>query len=119
MKPNSITPRPKKEGCVFVATVDDFYKKSQISVRIMGKPVSVFADNSQTAFFAREMSCKHQGADLSAMPIKDNKVTCSRHGWRYDLSTGECENANSPSLREHEVYVEEGNVFVSLFPLDR
>lgn len=100
-----------------MASIDDFRTKSPISVRIMGKPVAVFkkADNS---FFAREMGCKHQGADLSTMPIKNDIVTCQRHGWQYDLSTGRCTSHDSPPLRAHEVAVEDQFVFVSLFPKD-
>jgi nitrite reductase (NADH) small subunit len=67
-------------------------------------------------FFSREMGCKHQGADLSRFAIGNHKVTCERHGWRYDLNTGECENHDSPPLRSHHVALEGDAVFVALFP---
>lgn len=116
MKPGQLKPLPKKSGFVFVAFVDDFRTKSSISVRIMGKPVAVFKKDA--AFFAREMGCKHQGADLSTMPMKNGIVTCQRHGWQYDLATGRCTSHDSPPLRAHEVAVEETAVFVALFPME-
>ena len=108
-------PKPQKSGFVFVGYRDDFSQKKVLTVRLMGKPVSVFQRNDGT-FYSREMSCKHQGADLSMSPVSGGKVTCSRHGWQYDLATGRCVNRDSPPLREHAVEVEGDAVFVSLFP---
>ncbi len=116
MKPGQSKPLPKKSGFVFVAYVDDFTKKPHISVRIMGKPVAVFRKDDAPTFFAREMGCKHQGADLSAMPIRNNIVVCDRHGWKYDVSSGLCLSHDAPPLRAHETAVENGAVFVALFP---
>ena len=108
-------PSPKKSGFVFVGYTDDFENNSMITVRLVGKPVAVFKQKDG-AYFAREMSCKHQGADLSKSPISGSKVTCVRHGWQYDLATGKCLNRDSPPLREHTVAVGQGAVFVALFP---
>ena len=118
MKPGQGKPLPKKSGFVFVGRPADFDKKSHLTVRIMGKPVAVFRDRDTEAFYAREMGCKHQGADLSAMPIRDNIVVCDRHGWKYDVSTGRCISHDAPPLRPHEVAVEGDAVFVSLFPIE-
>ena len=100
---------------MFVGYQDEIAQKSFVSVRIMGKPVAVFTGDSG-GLFSREMACKHQGADLTAGHFRGSEVTCHRHGWQYDVSTGECLNRESPPLREHEVAVEDGAVFVSLFP---
>ncbi len=108
-------PKPQKSGFVFVGFRHDFAEKRVITVRLMGKPVSVFQRKDGT-FYSREMSCKHQGADLSMSPVSGGKVTCSRHGWQYDLTTGRCVNRDSPPLREHPVEVEGDAVFVALFP---
>lgn len=116
MASDSTGARPKKQGFVFVAHLEDFKTRSQISVKIMGKPVSVFQKKDTGTFFAKEMACKHQGADLSTLPVKNNEVVCRRHGWKYNVVDGECVNHDSPPLRAHEVAVEEDAVFVSLFP---
>jgi nitrite reductase/ring-hydroxylating ferredoxin subunit len=111
----AVNDKPKKNGFVFVGYEDEIAQKPFVSVRIMGKTVAVFS-NASGAFFSREMTCKHQGADLTAGLFRGSSVTCPRHGWQYDLRTGECLNRESPPLREHEVAVEDGAVFVSLFP---
>jgi nitrite reductase (NADH) small subunit len=108
--------KPRKKGYVFVGYETDFKPMKPVTVRLVGKPVSVFQGTD--GFFAREMGCKHQGADLSLAPIKGNLVTCDRHGWQYDLVTGTCTNQNSPPLRSHHVVLEDGAVFVAIFPGD-
>ena len=107
--------RPRKEGFVFVGYREDFDAKQMIAVRIISKPVAVFK-RENGSFFAREMSCKHQGADLTTSPINGKLVTCSRHGWQYDVETGACTNRDSPKLREHEVVIENNAVFVGFYP---
>ena len=114
MKPTT-KPKPQKPGFVFVGRLNDFNDAPMKSVRIMGKPVAVFRRSDGT-FFSREMACKHQGADLTQSKVTGNRVTCVRHGWQYDLTTGQCINRDSPPLREHEVTVEEDALFVALFP---
>ena len=86
------------------------------AVTLLGKRVAVFRRDDGT-LFSREMSCKHQGADLSAGKIEGGIVTCPRHGWRYDLETGEClAPPQGPPLRPHTVRVEGDAVFVCLQP---
>ena len=108
--------KPRKSGYLFVGYENDFEPMRPVTVRLMGKPVSVFL--GEDGFFSREMGCKHQGADLSSAPLEGSVVTCARHGWQYDLLTGECKNQNSPPLRAHHVAVEDKAVFVAIFPGD-
>jgi nitrite reductase/ring-hydroxylating ferredoxin subunit len=83
---------------------------------LLGKRVAVLR-GADGEIRALEMSCKHQGADLTAGKIEGEVVTCPRHGWRYDLGTGAClQPANGPPLRRHDVRVDGGDVHVSLLP---
>ncbi|MFC1765043.1 Rieske (2Fe-2S) protein [Planctomycetota bacterium] len=101
---------------VKVGNVPDFEKKKIKSFSMLGRKVGVIkrADGS---FYAIEVGCKHQGADLTLGKIHKGVATCPRHGWRYDLDTGECLNENSSKLRKHELKIEDGVISVSLHPL--
>lgn len=80
---------------------------------LLGKKVGVFLQGDEIR--ALEMSCKHQGADLSKGRVDNGQVTCPRHGWRYDLETGQClDPSDGAPLRFHEVKVEGEQVWVSL-----
>jgi nitrite reductase/ring-hydroxylating ferredoxin subunit len=107
---------PKKKGYIFVGYKEEIDPEKPVTVRLMGKPVTLFKRGDD--LFAREMACKHQGADLSSALIRGDLVTCSRHGWQYDILTGQCQNQDSPPLRSHHVATEGEAVFVALFPGD-
>ena len=86
------------------------------AVTLLGKRVAIFR-GAGGSLSALEMSCKHQGADLTAGKIEGGVVTCPRHGWRYDLATGACLSPpHGPPLRRHAVRVDGVDVFVSLLP---
>ncbi len=100
-----------------IAKVSDFNNKSIQSYSILGKKVGVIK-RKDGSFYAIEVSCKHQGADLTAGTIVGNIATCHRHQWKYDLETGECLNHESPPLRRYDLKIEENSIKVSLTPVD-
>lgn len=47
-----------------------------------------------------ERFCPHRQADLSVFgKVEDDQLVCTLHGWRFDLETGRCLNAEDRSLR--------------------
>ncbi len=102
---------------VKLAKTTDFSKTSLKSFSIMGKRLSIIK-RKDGSFYAIEIGCKHQGADLSAGVRDGSVVTCPRHGWRYDLETGECENHDSPKLRRHDLLIEGETIKVALTPVE-
>ena len=88
---------------------------SPFVLSLLGKKVGLFARGEQIV--ALEMSCKHQGADLSKGEMVRGTVTCPRHGWRYDLETGAClEPSNGAPLRFYEVKMVGPEVWVHIRP---
>jgi nitrite reductase/ring-hydroxylating ferredoxin subunit len=83
---------------------------------LLGRKVGVFADGD--GFFALELTCKHQGADLSAGRVERGVVTCPRHGWRYELATGRCLDHASAPLRRHDLEVRGEDIWISLRPVE-
>ena len=96
--------------------VTDFEVIKIKSYSMLGRKVGVIK-RPDGSFYAIEVGCKHQGADLTLGTIKDGIATCPRHGWQYDLETGECLNENSSPLRRHELKIEDGCIWVSLHPM--
>ena len=101
-----------------LAKTSDFVSVRIKSYRILARPVGIVR-NSDGTFFATEISCKHQNADLSTGRIRGDLLTCPRHGWQYNLQTGECVNHDSTPLRRYALKVEDGDIFVSLRPISR
>lgn len=50
--------------------------------------------------YVMQRKCPHRQADLSVFgEIDGNTLTCSLHGWRFDLTDGHCLNAENRPLR--------------------
>lgn len=95
-------------------TLDDLKADGPTVRSLLGKKVGLFSRDDGSVY-ALEMTCKHQGADLSGGKVEDGVVTCPRHGWTYDLETGKClSHPTGLPLRFHEVKVDGEDVLVSL-----
>ncbi len=47
-----------------------------------------------------QRACPHRSADLSVFgEIEGDELVCTLHGWRFDLHTGHCRNADDRPLR--------------------
>lgn len=56
--------------------------------------------------------CLHAGALLSGGFIEDEKLTCSKHRWQYDLETGELVGDPSMGLKKLATKTEEDFLYV-------
>ena len=97
--------------------VEDFGDKPLRSFRILGRHVGVFREKDGS-FRAMEIGCRHQNADLSKGVIKENVVTCTWHGWQYDLTTGKCLRGSASHLRHYACRVEDGYIWISAQPVE-
>lgn len=59
-------------------------------VQTDGKEIVVFNVNGK--YYAIDNTCLHAGGPLNEgfLDIENCKVTCSWHGWGFDLATGKC-----------------------------
>jgi nitrite reductase/ring-hydroxylating ferredoxin subunit len=83
---------------------------SSIEKRIMARRIAVF--NVGGSLYGIESDCKHMKASLTTGEIAGGVLTCSWHGWKYDLETGECLGRPGMRLRRYEVIIEQGNIYV-------
>jgi nitrite reductase/ring-hydroxylating ferredoxin subunit len=100
-----------------VAKVGEVSSSRPLIVRVPGKNVALLRqpDGRIEAF---EMICRHQHADLTTGQIEGRHVTCARHGWKFDLSTGDCLTTPWAKLRRNQVEVTGGEVWISEKPVD-
>lgn len=100
-----------------VGSVKDFSSAEIRSYRIFGRTIAVLKKNDG-AYEAIEATCKHQGADLTTGERKGWTVTCPRHGWQYDLETGQCLNHESLPLKKYKVKIKGDDIHVSFQPIE-
>ena len=59
--------------------------------------------------------CPHRGIGVDSRDIEsDGLLTCYRHGFRFDLSTGACLTAPGYDLEGHEVKIVDGKILVKM-----
>lgn len=110
---------PPEPGMIKGCTLERLRSEGIVRLRLLGKPIGIL-ETVGGRILARELSCKHQGADLSGGDREGSLITCPRHGWQYDLATGDCVvPAGGVSLREHPVAVVDDVVWVGLTPSPR
>jgi nitrite reductase/ring-hydroxylating ferredoxin subunit len=100
-----------------LANVADFDGRWYKSYKILGRYIGIFR-RPDGSFYAMEVNCRHQNADLTTGIIRNGIATCPRHGWQYDLRTGKCvSGASDAPLRRHGIRIENGAIHVTMFPL--
>lgn len=92
----------------------DQYKKGDYTVHsLMGKKIAIICQ--EDGFKAMEIKCKHQGALLlpnQRGELHGDTLVCPRHGWEYDIVSGNCLSNDSVPLRQFPVDIRDGNLFV-------
>jgi nitrite reductase/ring-hydroxylating ferredoxin subunit len=76
------------------------------------KSVTIFYAEGEV--FATQGHCVHMHAPLLTGDLEGKKLTCSWHGWQYDVSTGACLTNNWAKLATYPVKVEGEDVYVGL-----
>ncbi len=98
------------------ANVNEFKNTRIKSVTILGRKVGIIKGRN-SEFYAIEVGCKHQGADITGGHISGDVATCPRHGWKFNLVSGECLNQDAPRLRKYGLKIEGDVILITSMPL--
>ena len=96
---------------VEVGTLNTLPEGSQTEVTVNGQSVVVI--NYQGAFYALRNNCTHQNYPLLGGDIDNGRITCEKHGAKFELSTGKAKTL--PAVKPVQLYkteVEDGTVYV-------
>ena len=69
-------------------------------VRLEVADRSVLVLRQQRQVLVYDSRCPHQGTDIPEPGLAGKQVTCPKHGWQFDLQTGNCIAGGSHSLRQ-------------------
>lgn len=97
-----------------VCRADEIPEGGAKLVRVLARRVAVFRLDGQ--LYAIEADCKHMKASLVGGRIEGTVITCPAHGWRYDITTGECLTEPWARLRQYETKVNGGVIYLNLPP---
>ena len=98
----------------FIAVLDE--KELQDSkmklVTAQGTPILLI--RQQGEIFAINNRCPHMACSLSGGTLDGDVIVCPCHDWRFDLTTGEYEEAPGFRLTKYDWKIESGKIWVKL-----
>jgi len=99
-------------GWIDVAAIDEITEGGVTERKVNQRSVLLARQGRRVSCF--DNSCAHLGMPLEMAEISDGVITCSYHGFRYLLETGECLTAPEVQLKVHAVRVQGDRVHVRL-----
>lgn len=96
---------------VRVGTLSELTEGSQTAVCVDGLSVVVVRDGGE--FFALRNNCTHQDFPLLGGEVTQGKITCRKHGAKFELATGKAKSL--PAVKAVQLYrieIENEEVFV-------
>ena len=85
--------------------------KSQI-IEVSETKVALF--NQDGNFYAINNSCIHKQGPLGEGELEGDIVTCPLHGWKYDITSGQCTTNPNAKVTCYEVKVDGQDILVKL-----
>jgi len=97
---------------IFAAKVSDVPNFGKKAVTVNGRELLLI--NIKGQIFACESECPHQGAPLASAIVKDGHISCPRHGYRFDLTSGGCKDNPAYTLQVFPVQIQGDDIMVDL-----
>lgn len=98
---------------VFAAKVSELPDWGKKVVRVEGQAILLV--KTKGVVYACERECPHQGAPMEGGFLKEaGRISCPRHGYRFDLVSGACEGHPEFTLRLYPAEVRGDDIYVEL-----
>ncbi|WP_067673207.1 Rieske (2Fe-2S) protein [Nocardia miyunensis] len=96
-----------------VPHIDDLWEGDLMGVIVDGKPVVLV--NIDGTVYAYANRCPHQEFELSDGDLEETTLTCSRHLWEFDVTTGCGINPADARLAPYPCHVDaDGTIVVDV-----
>lgn len=70
----------------------------------------IYHKNGDTRVY--DGQCPHQATNIPHLALCENTLTCPKHQWKFDMTTGECiENGNRP-LKQYQTKIKDNILYV-------
>ncbi|GAB4360050.1 MAG: hypothetical protein Kow006_29590 [Gammaproteobacteria bacterium] len=74
-----------------------------------GRHLFVFRDGEEIHVY--DSRCPHQVTDIPHLALEGTTLTCPKHQWQFDITTGECIAKGSHPLKRFDTKVDKGVLF--------
>jgi len=76
--------------------------------------VDVIVMRSRGVLRASQAICPHMDEPLKNGLLKNGKLTCMKHLWQWDITTGEKKGLAEQNLQMYEVMEQEGSIYINI-----
>lgn len=105
-KPELINAKPDWREVMAVADIgDDQVQRVDTATR------TVFVYRKGDAFKVYDSHCPHQVTNIPHLALDGKELTCPKHHWKFDITTGACIAKGKHPLKAFETKVEDGRLF--------
>jgi len=101
-----------------VASVDEVLPDIGKRVMFGTEPGECVLYHHHGNWYAVGSLCPHQNAPLEGTEARDGRITCKRHGYCFDLKTGDCTTLGGYGIPVYDVQIEAGTVYISVWEFD-
>ena len=78
------------------------------TIRVESEGFAVFVRRTNEAWSVFDSRCPHQRTDIPLTALDEDRLTCPKHGWTFDLGSGTCVSGGNRPLRQLPSKVENG-----------
>lgn len=71
----------------------------------------LFVYRKGDSFRVYDSRCPHQVTNIPHLALEGNTLTCPKHHWKFDITTGECIAVGKEPLRRFDTKVDNGRLF--------
>ncbi len=101
-----------KKVRIAIGNESEFNKTSgQVVTLGEGGECALFYDDGK--WFAVGSLCPHQNASLEGAEVEEGAVVCKRHGYRFDLKSGDCLTVGGYGLPVFAAELSGGILYIS------
>ena len=75
-----------------------------------GRNLYIYRDGDNVRVY--DSRCPHQVTNIPHLALEGTSLTCPKHHWKFDVTTGECTDVGNRPLNQFEHKIENGVLFV-------
>jgi nitrite reductase (NADH) small subunit len=105
------TPVPFTE--ILVCRLEDLPLGLGRAFSIAGRNIAIFRTRKEK-LFALDNSCPHKGGPLADGMLAGDQVVCPLHAFRFDGTSGACDQAGICAVNTYSITQKEGVIFIRL-----
>ena len=82
---------------------------------VAGFTHDILVANVEGVIHATADRCPHEGLSFTDGTLEENMLTCSAHGYEFDIVTGQCTHEKKLCVFRYKVEIQGGWVCIGLF----